>query len=163
MKGEDILCGVIYAPMSDELFTCEKGMGAMMNGQPCRISSQNSLINAFLVTGFPYSVKDNPEHCIEHFSHFVGMGLPIRRLGSAALDLAYIASGRFDGFWEVALQPWDMAAGALLVREAGGIVIDYAGNELNVLHSSSIIAGNAEIAHAIHQEIRKVNQSFEKK
>jgi myo-inositol-1(or 4)-monophosphatase len=163
MKGEDILCGVIYAPMSDELFISEKGKGAMMNGQPCRISSQNSLINAFLVTGFPYSVKDNPEHCIEHFSHFVGMGLPIRRLGSAALDLAYIASGRFDGFWEVALQPWDMAAGALLVREAGGIVIDYAGNELNVLHSSSIIAGNAEIAHAIHQEIRKVNQSFEKK
>ncbi len=163
MKGQDILCGVIYAPMTEELFTSEKGKGALMNGQSCRISPQTTLMNAFLVTGFPYSVKENPEHCIEHFSHFVGLGLPIRRLGSAALDLAYIASGRFDGFWEVALQPWDMAAGALLVREAGGIVIDYAGNELNVLHASSIIAGNADITHALQQEIRKVNQSFEKK
>lgn len=161
MKGNDILCGVIYAPMTDELFIAEKEKGASVNGNPCKISSQSSLKHAFLVTGFPYSVKDNPEHCIEHFAHIVGMGLPIRRLGSAALDLAYIAAGRFDGFWEVSLQPWDMAAGALLVREAGGIVIDYSGNTLNVLHASSIIAGNADITLALQKEISLVNLSLQ--
>ena len=85
------------------------------------------------------------------------MGIPIRRLGSAALDLAYVAVGRFDGFWEVALQPWDMAAGALLVKEAGGIVIDYSGNDLNIMQSSSIIAGNIDIVKALRNEIDSVN------
>jgi len=134
IQRSDILCGVIYSPMTEELFS-----------------------------GFPYSVKENPLHCIEHFAHIVGMGIPIRRLGSAALDLAYVAVGRFDGFWEVALQPWDMAAGALLVKEAGGIVIDYSGNDLNVMQSSSIIAGNSNIVKALRNEIDSFNLTIPKR
>jgi len=161
VNSDGIVCGVIYAPMTNELFTAEIQKGAFLNGQKCTVTHQQSLLNGFLVTGFPYSVKENPQHCIEHFSHLIGMGLPIRRLGSAALDLAYVAAGRFDGFWEVALQPWDMAAGTLLVREAGGIVIDYAGKELNILNASSIIAGNADIAQALHHEIISLNSVIE--
>ena len=157
IQGNVILCGVIYSPMTEELFTAETGGGAFLNGQSYTVTQQTSLLHSFLVTGFPYSVKENPLHCIEHFAHIVGMGIPIRRLGSAALDLAYVAVGRFDGFWEVALQPWDMAAGALLVKEAGGIVIDYSGNDLNILQSSSIIAGNIDIVKALRNEIDSVN------
>jgi myo-inositol-1(or 4)-monophosphatase len=163
IQGTDILCGVIYSPMTEELFSAEKGGGAYLNGQSYKVTQQTSLLHSFLVTGFPYSVKENPLHCIEHFAHIVGMGIPIRRLGSAALDLAYVAVGRFDGFWEVALQPWDMAAGALLVKEAGGIVIDYSGNDLNVLKSSSIIAGNIDIVKALQNEIDSVNLTIPKR
>jgi myo-inositol-1(or 4)-monophosphatase len=163
IQGTDILCGVIYSPMTEELFTAEMGEGAFLNRQPYKVTKQTSLLHSFLVTGFPYSVKENPLHCIDHFAHIVGMGIPIRRLGSAALDLAYVAVGRFDGFWEVALQPWDMAAGALLVKEAGGIVIDYSGNDLNVMKSSSIIAGNIDIVKALRNEIDSVNLTIPKR
>jgi myo-inositol-1(or 4)-monophosphatase len=163
IQGSDILCGVIYSPMTEELFSAEMGKGAFLNGHSYKVTQQTSLLHSFLVTGFPYSVKENPLHCIEHFAHIVGMGIPIRRLGSAALDLAYVAVGRFDGFWEVALQPWDMAAGALLVKEAGGIVIDYSGNDLNVMKSSSIIAGNIDIVKALRNEIDSVNLTIPKR
>ena len=163
IQGTDILCGVIYSPMTEELFSAEKDGGAFLNGNSYKVTQQISLLHSFLVTGFPYSVKENPLHCIEHFAHIVGMGIPIRRLGSAALDLAYVAVGRFDGFWEVALQPWDMAAGALLVKEAGGIVIDYSGNDLNVMQSSSIIAGNIDIVKALQNEIDSVNLTIPKR
>ena len=163
IQGNVILCGVIYSPMTEELFTAETGGGAFLNGQSYTVTQQTSLLHSFLVTGFPYSVKENPLHCIEHFAHIVGMGIPIRRLGSAALDLAYVAVGRFDGFWEVALQPWDMAAGALLVKEAGGIVIDYSGNDLNIMQSSSIIAGNIDIVKALRNEIDSVNLTIPKR
>ena len=163
IQGTDILCGVIYSPMTEELFTAEMGEGAFLNGHSYKVTQQTSLLHSFLVTGFPYSVKENPLHCIDHFAHIVGMGIPIRRLGSAALDLAYVAVGRFDGFWEVALQPWDMAAGALLVKEAGGIVIDYSGKDLNVMKSSSIIAGNIDIVKALRNEIDSVNLTIPKR
>lgn len=163
IQGTDILCGVIYSPMTEELFSAEKDGGAFLNGNSYKVTQQTSLLHSFLVTGFPYSVKENPLHCIEHFAHIVGMGIPIRRLGSAALDLAYVAVGRFDGFWEVALQPWDMAAGALLVKEAGGIVVDYSGNDLNVMQSSSIIAGNIDIVKALRNEIDSVNLTIPKR
>jgi myo-inositol-1(or 4)-monophosphatase len=161
LKDNDILCGVIYSPMTDELFIAEKDGGVTLNGQNCNVTQQTSLIHSFLVTGFPYSVKDNPQFCIEHFSHIVGLGIPIRRLGSAALDLAYVAAGRFDGFWEVALQPWDMAAGALMVKEAGGVVIDYSGNDLNVMKSSSIIAGNTDIVRALQTELAMITSEVQ--
>lgn len=161
VNSGEILCGVIYSPMTDEMFTAELGKGAYCNGTRLQVTHTSVLKEAFLVTGFPYSVSDNPGHCIEHFAHIVSLGIPVRRLGSAALDLAYVASGRFDGFWEIALQPWDMAAGSLLVREAGGIVIDYAGKELNVLESSSIIAGNALLVKDINIELQKVNLIYQ--
>ncbi|MEY5131415.1 MAG: inositol-monophosphatase [Bacteroidota bacterium] len=159
-QGDAILYGVIYSPMTEEMFIAEKDQGATINGKPCKVTQQSSLPSAFLVTGFPYSVKENPGNCIEHFSHIVEMGIPIRRLGSAALDLAYVAAGRFDGFWEVALQPWDMAAGALLVKEAGGIIMDYSGNDIDFTKQSSIIAGNFEIVHTLKQEIDIVTSTL---
>ena len=162
-QGDAILYGVIYSPMTEEMFIAEKDQGATINGKPCKVTQQSSLPSAFLVTGFPYSVKENPGNCIEHFSHIVGMGIPIRRLGSAALDLAYVAVGRFDGFWEVALQPWDMAAGALLVKEAGGIIMDYSGNDIDFTKQSSIIAGNIDIVKALRNEIDSVNLTIPKR
>ena len=161
IRNNDILIGVIYSPITDELFTAEHGKGAYFNGNPIKVTDITTLTKSFLVTGFPYSVSENPGYCIEHFSHLVSMGIPVRRLGSAALDLAYVASGRFDGFWEVLLQPWDMAAGALLVREAGGIVIDYHGKQLDMHLSSSIIAGNTVLAHEILIELQKVNHVYQ--
>ena len=112
--------GVIYAPETDELFTATRGGGAFLNGRRLRVSGTDDIDKAILVTGFPYNVAENPYGCIDAFSAFLGLGIPIRRLGSAALDLAYVAAGRFDGFWEVSLNEWDVAAGALMVVEAGG-------------------------------------------
>ncbi|MFN8359410.1 MAG: inositol monophosphatase family protein [Candidatus Kapaibacterium sp.] len=137
----ELFCGVIYQPMLDELFIAEKGKGAWLNGQQINVSATSKLSDSFLVTGFPYIVAENPSNCIDHFSRFLQLGIPIRRLGSAALDLAYTAAGRFDAFWEVSLSPWDVAAGILLVREAGGKVRDYSGEEY-VMGNGPIIASN---------------------
>jgi len=144
VKGKDILCGVVYHPMLDELFVAVKGQGATLNGKKISPSKTNDLSTAFLVTGFPYNVHENPGHCIDHFVWVVQSGIPIRRLGSAALDLAYVACGRFDGFWEINLNPWDVAAGVLIVREAGGTVTKYDGSDYlitndNILSSNGIL------------------------
>lgn len=147
IRGE-LALGVIYQPLLNELFTAIAGEGAALNGVPIRVSETPLLSDSILVTGFPYNVHTNPHGCIDQFARVVGTGLPVRRLGSAALDLAYVAAGRFDGFWEVELQPWDMAAGSLLVQEAGGMVTHYAGRPL-VLGSDSIIASNQKI----HKEL----------
>lgn len=143
MQGQ-LVCGVIYNPISQELFTTVVGEGAFLHGQRLRVSSTHTLSEAILVTGFPYNVAENPLHCIDQFSAVVRKGLPVRRLGSAALDLAYTAAGRFDAFWESVLQPWDMAAGVLMVTEAGGRVTHY-GNSPFELSTSSIIASNGYI------------------
>jgi myo-inositol-1(or 4)-monophosphatase len=112
----------IYDPNRRELFTAERGGGAFLNGVPMRVSSSAALIDALLVTGFPYDVQARMDAVIGLFRAFVGKARGIRRLGSAAIDLCYVASGRFDGFWERGLAPWDVAAGVLLVEEAGGRV-----------------------------------------
>lgn len=125
VKNKEILCGAIYQPILDELFTASKGCGAMLNNQIIRPSSCDNIESAFLVTGFPYNVHKNPGHCVDHFIGMIRQGIPIRRLGSAAIDLAYVACGRFDGFWEVELKPWDVAAGVLILNEAGGKVTQY--------------------------------------
>lgn len=144
--------GVIHHPLLDETFTAIRGDGAMLNGKPIRVSTTSELSRSILVTGFPYNVDTNPEACIDQFAAIVGRGLPIRRLGSAALDLAYTAAGRFDAFWEVHLNAWDMAAGALLVEEAGGRVTHYHQRPF-ILGHDSIIATNglihAELAEAL--------------
>ncbi len=144
--------GVIYHPLLDETFTALRGSGAWLNGRKIGVSATTELSNAILVTGFPYNVSTNPEACIDQFAAIVGRGLPVRRLGSAALDLAYTAAGRFDAFWEVHLNAWDMAAGALLVEEAGGRVTHYHQRPFTLGHDS-IIATNghlhAELAEAL--------------
>ncbi|RPI66697.1 MAG: inositol monophosphatase, partial [Ignavibacteriae bacterium] len=142
------MLGVIHHPLLDETFTAIRGAGAMLNGKPIRVSTTSELSRSILVTGFPYNVDTNPEACIDQFAAIVGRGLPVRRLGSAALDLAYTAAGRFDAFWEVHLNAWDMAAGALLVEEAGGRVTHYHQRPFTLGHDS-IIATNG----LIHTEL----------
>ncbi len=152
-KGE-LVAGVVYDPNLDELFTAEKGSGAYLNGRRLTVSSTSKLINSLLVTGFPYDIAQNPENAIGHFVNFLVEAQGIRRLGSAALDLSYVAAGRFDGFWEVNLNPWDMAAGMLFVREAGGRVTDFAGAESSI-YKKQVLASNGIIHDAMLQVLRK--------
>ncbi|TAE29730.1 MAG: inositol monophosphatase [Candidatus Kapaibacterium sp.] len=144
MNGE-LLCGVIYAPMTNELFTASKGGGAFLDGQQIHVSTTEKLDDAILVTGFPYNAASNPHGCLEHFTRFVSMGLPVRRLGSAAIDLAYLAAGRFDGYWEVSLQAWDVAAGKLILHEAGGTMTQYDGTTEHSLFHGTMLATNGRI------------------
>lgn len=119
IEGEAVV-GAIFDPNRQELFTAERGVGAWLNGAPIRVSDTGALIDALLVTGFPYDVHEKLDEVIGLFRAFVGQARAIRRLGSAAIDLAWTAAGRMDGFWEERLKPWDTRAGALLVQEAGG-------------------------------------------
>jgi len=119
--------GVIYAPVGDELFTAERGEGTRLNGTRIRVTQETSMIDSLLVTGFPPQSTDRPGEQVAIFGAFLSRARAVRRLGSAALDLAYVAAGRFDGFWESSLHAWDVAAGALLVEEAGGVVSDFQG------------------------------------
>lgn len=148
LRGE-LLCGVICQPLLDELFTASKGNGAYLNGTQLHVSATNALAEAILVTGFPYNIHENPRNAIGHFARIIGKGLPVRRLGSAALDLAYVAAGRFDGFWEVQLNPWDVAAGQLLIEEAGGKITHY-DNSPYSMNAPTILATNG---NALHDEL----------
>jgi myo-inositol-1(or 4)-monophosphatase len=118
----------VYDPTRRELFTAERGGGAFLNGRPLRVSTTAALVDAMLVTGFPYDVHSRIEEIVGLFARFVGRGRAVRRLGSAAIDLCYIAAGRMDGFWERDLKPWDIAGGALIVAEAGGRVTNMDGS-----------------------------------
>lgn len=150
VRNGEILCGVVYNPLTDECFTAARGQGSHLNGIALCVSETTMLQDAILVTGFPYNVAENPLRCIDQFAAVVGKGLPVRRLGSAALDLAYTAAGRFDAFWESILQPWDMAAGVLLVQEAGGLVTHYGGADFE-LSTGSVIASNGRIHDELTQ------------
>jgi myo-inositol-1(or 4)-monophosphatase len=150
-KNGEIILGVVYDPNFDEMFTAEKGRGAFVNGKRLSVSKADVLIRSLLVTGFPYNIKDNPDHAIEHFVNFLKEAQAVRRMGSAAIDLAYIAAGRIDGFWEVTLNPWDVAAGILLIAEAGGKVTDFLGNPYSI-YGKPILASNG----TIHEEMIRV-------
>jgi myo-inositol-1(or 4)-monophosphatase len=125
--GGERTAGVVYDPMRDELFSAERGRGAQLNGKPIRVSEIGELRRALLATGFAYDVHQKRTPNLAHFERFVGCAQAIRRAGSAALDFAYVACGRFDGYWELHLAPWDVAAGLLLVSEAGGRTTDFDG------------------------------------
>lgn len=142
---KEVVCGVVYQPMTQELFVAQKKQGAFLNGQPLKTSSISQIDQALLATGFPYNVDENPLHCIERFTEILKTGTPIRRLGSAAIDLAYVAAGRFDGFWEVGLNSWDMAAGMLLITEAGGMVSHYDGTEHQIFGYHTLLATNKHL------------------
>lgn len=152
-RGE-IIAGVTYDPNLGELFTAEKGSGAYVNGKRLSVSATGELINSLLVTGFPYDVARNPDHAVERFVSFLMEGRGVRRLGSAALDLAYTAAGRFDGYWEVSLNPWDMAAGILFVNEAGGRATDFAGAPSSI-YKKQIVASNGTIHEAMLRVLQK--------
>ncbi len=119
--------GVVYDAMKEELFTATRGGGAFLNGRPIRVSTETELRGALLATGFAYDVHDAEVDNLEYFARFIKRAQAVRRAGSAALDLAYVACGRFDGFWELSLHPWDVAAGILIIEEAGGRVTDLYG------------------------------------
>lgn len=153
------LSGVVYHPLLKELFVAEKGKGAFLNGRRLHVTEVDTLENAYLATGFPYNSHENPHHCIELVQEFLKLGSPLRRIGAAALDLAYLAAGRFDGFWEVFLKPWDYIAGRLLIEEAGGILTDFEGQPYNNLEEGPVIASNG----LLHENLVKTIKAFEKK
>jgi len=155
LYNKSVIMGAVYNPMMNELFFAEKGKGATLNGEPIRVSKKSDFKTAFLVTGFPYKWPENTlEHPVKVFERMVLEGLPIRRLGSAAIDLCWVACGRFDGFWEYNLSAWDVAAGYLILLEAGGTITDFDGNIGNV-YDKQTLATNGLIHSEILRVIRK--------
>lgn len=139
------LAGVIFQPLTHELFVAEKGVGAFLNGARLKVSKVSDLEKSFLATGFPYNLHENPHHCIDHFVDLLKLGLPVRRLGAATLDFAYVAAGRFEAFFEVSLAPWDCAAGVLLVQEAGGEVSSWDRKPFDLHSYKPVLATNGAL------------------
>ncbi len=148
------LAGCIFAPRLEELFLAGRGEGATLNGEPIAVTGTTTLMDAMLATGFAYRVDELERNNLDHFAHLIPRTRGVRRCGSAAMDLAWTACGRFDGFWELHLSPWDVAAGALIVREAGGRVCDFSGGE-NWLKGGEIIAGGAEMVEHLKLELNR--------
>jgi myo-inositol-1(or 4)-monophosphatase len=150
-KDGQIIWGIIYDPLREEMFTAEAGRGATVNGTALQVSATKNIQRSFICTGFPYDMQENAEDNLRNFSRFAKIAQAIRRDGSAALDLCYVAMGRFDGFWEMKLNPWDVAAGSLIVTEAGGRVSDFRGDQLSIF-GQEILATNG----CIHKDMVKV-------
>jgi myo-inositol-1(or 4)-monophosphatase len=142
-EGEIIL-GAVFNPNMDELYFAEKGNGAVLNEKKISVSEQTQVIRACLVTGFPYTYLDMPNGPLQVFERLIRKGIPVRRLGSAAIDLCWVAAGRFDGFYEHKLEAWDSAAGYLIVEEAGGRVTDFKGNKFSP-YQPHVLATNGKI------------------
>jgi len=142
-NGEIVLASV-YNPIMNELFFAEKGKGSTLNDKQIRVSKKQNVMNACLVTGFPYTYLDAPNGPLQIFEKLIRKGIPVRRLGSAATDLCWVAAGRFDGFYEHKLQAWDSAGGYLIVEEAGGKVTDFKGNKFSP-YQPHILATNGDI------------------
>ena len=155
--NNEIIMGVVYNPNLNELFFAEKGGGSTLNEKKINVSEKPNVITACLVTGFPYTYLDVPNGPLQIFEKFIRKGVPVRRLGSAAIDLCWVAAGRFDGFYEHKLEAWDSAAGFLIVEEAGGRVSDFKGNKFSP-YQPHILATNGKI----HDEMLEVinNGSF---
>jgi myo-inositol-1(or 4)-monophosphatase len=152
-QGRCIL-GVVLDPTRRELYLGAEGEGATLNGTPVQVSSTGSLNTALLVTGFAYDIRESSNNNLDHFSRFSLRAQGVRRTGTAALDLCYVAAGRFDGFWELKLHAWDTAAGMVIVQEAGGLVTDFKGTPYSI-YGKDLVASNA----LIHQEMLEVLNS----
>ncbi len=144
--------GAIYDPIGNECYTAERGRGAWLNGELIRVSRATELDKSLLVTGFPYDVRTNPKNNLDQYVRFTLRSQAVRRLGSAALDLAYVAAGRLDGFWEIFIHDWDIAAGGLIAQEAGAVVTDINGAPDFLSPPQSVLAANP----AIHQQMLTV-------
>jgi myo-inositol-1(or 4)-monophosphatase len=150
-KDGRMVLGAVYAPFLNEMYVAEKGKGATLNDKKINVSKETSVLRSCLVTGFPYTYLDTPNGPLEVFERFIRKGIPVRRLGSAAVDLCWVACGRFDGFYEHKLEAWDSAAGFIIVEEAGGKVTDYKGNYFSP-YQPHILATNGKI----HDEMLQV-------
>jgi myo-inositol-1(or 4)-monophosphatase len=145
MENNQVVMGAVYDPMQAEMYVAERGRGTRLNGHSVRVSHANALDQSLLVTGFPYDMHTNPVNNLDHYANFAVRSRGVRRLGSAAIDLAYVAAGRLDGFWEIRIHNWDIAAGSLLVEEAGGKVTDVRGGPDYISDKPSILATNGRI------------------
>lgn len=154
-KNGETIASVVYDVMRDIVFSAERGGGAFSNSNKIEVSKTDKLEHSLLVTGFPYNVAENPEGAFERFTVLTKKSRGIRRLGSAAIDFCYLASGVFDGFWEVYLHPWDICAGKLIAEEAGGLVTDFSGNPINIF-TKKILATNRRI----HNQIINIFESL---
>ena len=154
-QEDEVILGVVYDPMRDELFSAQKGKGAFLNGKPIRVSGIDTLIKSLLATGFPYDRKVSDKNNLDYFHDLLMASQEVRRDGSAALDLCSVACGRFDGFWELKLKPWDVAAGSLIVREAGGMVSDLSGSRFSI-HDDEILASNGKVHEQMTGILRTV-------
>ena len=147
-KDGKMILGAVYNPFMNEMYVAERGAGATLNNQRIKVSDQDALIKSCLVTGFPYTYLDMPNGPLQVFEKFIRKGIPVRRLGSAAIDLCWVAAGRFDGFYEHKLSAWDSAAGFIIVEEAGGKVTDLKGAYYNP-YQPGLIASNGKIHDAL--------------
>ncbi|MBN1239204.1 MAG: inositol monophosphatase, partial [Gammaproteobacteria bacterium] len=143
---------VVYDPMRQEIFTATRGEGAQLDGRRIRVSKHNGLGGALIATGFPYRSNDNVDQYLQMLRAVMLETAGVRRPGSAALDLCYVAAGRVDGFWELGLSKWDIAAGALLIREAGGRISDFHGSD-RYLDSGDVVAGNPKVYAALSKRL----------
>ncbi|SLN73505.1 inositol monophosphatase family protein [Oceanibacterium hippocampi] len=157
VRGE-IVAGLILEPTRDELFFAEKGQGAFMNGRRLRVSARAKLPEALLATGIPFLGRDGHDRFSAELNHVMDKVAGIRRFGSAALDLAYVAAGRYEAFWERGLSPWDIAAGIILVREAGGMVSQLDGGE-KMMEKGDILAANSELYDSVARLLREARKS----
>lgn len=153
-KAGKVILGLVYDPMRQEFFQAVRGQGAFLNGRPIRVSDTRLLNHSLLATGFPYDLRESCLNNLTHFENFLFRAQAIRRCGAAALDLCYVAWGRFDGFWELKLNPWDVAAGSLIVEEAGGMVSDFRGRKF-ILERREIVATNGFIHRAMLRVLKK--------
>lgn len=149
-QGE-VLLGAVYDPNRDEMFLAERGQGATCNGKTLRVSTVKKLEKAMVCTGFAYNIRETKNNNLNHFTRFLMKSQAVRRDGVAAIDLCYVAMGRYDGFWELNLFPWDVAAGALILREAGGVVTNFRGDPFEI-YFKEILACNP----SLHREMRRV-------
>lgn len=154
MENDKLTQALIYDPVRDEMFTASKGRGAFLDDHRIRINSNTGLDGALIATGFPFRERANLSRYMVQFKSIFKQAADIRRAGSAALDLAYVAAGRVDGFWEAGLQIWDIAAGALIVEEAGGQCLDFSAGK-DYLNNGNIIAGNLKISAAIAAKVKQ--------
>ena len=154
-EAEETVLGIVYNPYLDEHFEAAKASGARFNGRPITVTDTAEIGDSLLATGFPYDIHENAGNVLDLFGRFVTTAQGVRRPGSAALDLCYLACGRFDGFWEKDLQPWDTAAGALIVQEAGGMLATYQGNPYTP-YEKSLVAANPALLQNMLQIITQV-------
>lgn len=154
MKNDKTICGAVYDIMQDKMYAAERGSGSVVNDNKIFVNKNDKLNTSCVVTGFPYNIRENPDNAYEKFIAILREARAIRRLGSAAIDFCYVACGVFEGFWEVSLNPWDICAGKLIVEEAGGLVTDFSGANIDVF-SKQILATNGKV----HDSMLKILQS----